>query len=276
MASQPLKVQGHRGARAIWPENTLRGFEYAIEVGVDGIELDLAVTGDGHVVVTHDLKLNPKRVLNERGQRLTKTVPVRALSLAELTTYDVGSIRHPKFPSQNLCPGARIPTLVEVIGLIQRSTTPTAKTLQLNLEFKSVPAATDLGPAPSDYVDLVLGILKTCGFTDRCIFQSFDHRILQEIKKRNADLPISPLIAGTFPDLKAMALHLGAKSVSPEWGWFTAQVVRELHQSDIQVVTWTVNEPREWQLLLDMGVDVAITDDPEALIRYLSRTQNSF
>src|SRR5258705_1556459 len=110
--AQTIQVHGHRGARAMRPENTLPAFEYAIGAGVDALELDLAVTKDDHLVVSHDPVINAE-ICSGPGQPR----PIRTLTLAELRHWDCGGKRNPAYPKQTPVPGTRIPTLDEVLAL---------------------------------------------------------------------------------------------------------------------------------------------------------------
>src|SRR5580704_16614405 len=122
----PILVHGHRGARAMRPENTLPAFEYAIGVGVDVLELDMAVTKDNTIVVSHDPYLEPA-VCNGPREKAT----IHQLTLAEVLQWDCGKIASPKFPTQTAVPGTRMPTLDEVFALAPRGE------FQFNIETKS-------------------------------------------------------------------------------------------------------------------------------------------
>src|SRR5579862_4610928 len=117
--TRPVLVHGHRGARAMRPENTLPAFEYAISVGADAIEMDVAVTRDDVVVVSHEPRLN--RALCQ-APAPEKDGAIRNLTLAEITRWDCGALPNPRFPYQLLVPGARIPTLDQVFELADRGT----------------------------------------------------------------------------------------------------------------------------------------------------------
>src|SRR5580700_4513101 len=111
-SAHAIQVHGHRGARAMRPENTIPAFEYAIGVGVDVLELDMAVTLDDVLVVSHDPLLNPEICQGPRA-----SIPIRTLTLKELRQWDCGALRNPSFPKQTPVPGTRIPTLDEVFDL---------------------------------------------------------------------------------------------------------------------------------------------------------------
>ena len=264
-----IEVQGHRGARDLLPGNTLAGFRYALETGVDTIELDLALTRDDRFVVIHDLYINGELCLAPGRVRIVEEVAVRSLTLAELKEYDCGVLPALDFPRQQSVPGETIPTLSEVFELLAASDAPAAKTVQLNVELKGVPARTSLMPAPADTARMLLDVLKKNGMLDRVIIQSFDHRNLVELKKLEPGLRISALIGKSLPDLAALATNLGAEAVSPNWEWITAGDVDALHKAGVRVIPWTANTPEAWDYLIQIQADGIITDDPNALIAYL-------
>src|SRR5687767_3710442 len=116
-AADRVLVHGHRGARAVLPENTIPAFEFAIAAGADVLELDLAVTKDNVLVASHDPTIN--ETICQGGK---PGAPIRQLTLAELRAYDCGARKNPEFPKQKLVPGTRIPTLDEVLALAKRGT----------------------------------------------------------------------------------------------------------------------------------------------------------
>ena len=146
-AVSPLEVQGHRGARARFPENTLPAFEQAVQVGADVLELDLVVSKDDRLVIGHDPILDPALCRRANGP-LPAGLAVRSLSYAELERLDCGGQRHPRFPKQTLAPGAKMPTLEALLAWLQSSKLPGAKSVRLNIEAKSEPPRPDLQPEP--------------------------------------------------------------------------------------------------------------------------------
>src|SRR2546428_13667655 len=117
MNAAPIQVHGHRGARAMRPENPLAAFEYALDAGVDALEMDVAVTKDDVPVISHDPTLNP-----EICRSSTRSNVIRELTFAELRGWDCGSLINPQFPKQTPVPGTRIPSLEEVLSLAGRGT----------------------------------------------------------------------------------------------------------------------------------------------------------
>jgi len=253
-----IEVQGHRGARAVLPENTLPAFEHAIEAGADVLELDLAVTRDNALVVSHDPVLNPRIC---RGPK--PGAVIREITLEELRRYDCGSLRNPQFPKQQLVPGTRIPTLDEVLALASRGS------FHFNLETKSFPGQPEYTPPPEEFARLVVEAVRGRGLAARVIVQSFDFRTLHAVKRLAPEIRLSALWGQRERDFVSIAREAGAGIVSPQHKLVTASQVRQAHQAGLKVVAWTANTPEEWDRLIAGGVDGIITDDPAGLIRHL-------
>ncbi|MBI3550901.1 MAG: glycerophosphodiester phosphodiesterase [Elusimicrobia bacterium] len=268
-AAPAVKVHGHRGTRGMRPENTLAAFREALRVGVDALELDMGVTKDDAVVVSHDQRVNPDHCLDAAGKPLTDSPPIRVLTLKQFKSYDCGSLRNPRFPDQVLSPGERMPTLDEVFELVARSTYPAAKTVEFNIETKIVPSAPELSPEPERFALLVAAAVERRGLASRVILQSFDYRTLAALRKRLPQVRLSLLTSDNLFDLSAAARSLGADFVSPDQQWITKDEVRRLHADGVQVLPWTVNDEAGWDRMIELGVDGIITDYPERLIAYL-------
>ena len=262
-----VEVQGHRGARALRPENTLAAFRYALGLGVDVIELDLTVTKDDHLVVAHDLFLNPEICLDPAGEKLEGRISIRSLTLKDLQRYDCGSLRNPRFPTQQPVPGEGVPTLDAVFALLE--STEGAEQVRLNIEAKSVPSRPDLTFPPEGWVDALAQALADPNRRRRVTVQSFDHRILRALKARLPDVVIAALVAKSLPDLAELAGDLRADIISPNLDWITGPVVKSLQAAGVRVFPWTANSEAEWSRLLELGVDGIITDDPGGLITFL-------
>jgi len=258
-AAPSILVHGHRGARAMRPENTLPAFRYAIAEGVDALELDMAVTSDGILVVSHDPVLEPPVC----GNPSVKSAPIHKLTLAEVRKWDCGAIRNPRFPLQQTVPGARMPTLDEVFDLAPLGT------FDFNIETKIFAAKPELAPTPEEFVRLVLAAVRKHKLEKRVILQSFDFRTLLEMKQLAPEIRTSALIEGSPRDFVGVAREAKADIVSPQFAMVTPELVAAAHRAHIQVVPWTANEPKEWDPLIAAGVDAIISDDPAALISYL-------
>lgn len=268
-AEKKIEVQGHRGSRGTHPENTLPAFEEALRAGVDVLEFDMGVTKDGVVIVSHDPNVNPVICLGPDGKKLDKPVPIISLTLEELKKYDCGSLKNPRFPEQVPVPGTRIPTLDEVFAMVKASKAPAAGRVGFNIETKIFPYEPSLTPSPDRFAELVAAAVRRNGVEKRAVVQSFDARTLKALKKiapeiRTAQLTYEELL-DVLPALKAA----GTDVWSPYFKWLTPEAVAEARAAGVPVVPWTLNEPKEWEFAVSLGVDAIITDYPARLIAWL-------
>ena len=256
--SQRIEVHGHRGARAMRPENTLPAFEYAIAQGVDVLELDMAVTKDGVVVVSHDPYLKAPICTGPKPN-----VPIHELTLAELREWDCGGTQNPAFPTQRVVPGTRMPTLEDVFQLSSRGS------FRYNIETKIFLDHPELSPDPDEFVRLVLALVRKHHLENRVILQSFDFRTLHVMKKQAPEIELAALYSGPAKDFVEIAREAGAGIISPEYHLVTPEQVRRAHAAGFKVAPWTADKMEDWDQLIAAGVDAIITDDPAALIAYL-------
>lgn len=265
-------MQGHRGARAVLPENTLAAFRHALEAGVDVLELDLHITKDDVLVVAHDPRV-PAWCTSSRKEdaRATEGTPLRTLTLAQVKELDCGSIVNPRFPKQRAVPGEKMATLEEVLALAVVPRAGGKSAVRFNIETKSVPGDVELTAPPARFAALVVEAIDRAKLRSRVSVQSFDHRVLREVKKLADDIVLVALVDESLPDLVAVARAAQADIVSPSFNWLTADDVTRLHEAKLRVVVWTVNEPKDWARMIAMGVDGIITDDPAALMAWLTR-----
>jgi glycerophosphoryl diester phosphodiesterase len=250
-------VHGHRGARARRPENTLPAFRYAMEQGVDFLELDIAVTRDNIAVVSHDPLISSVIC---SGPRLD--IPIRSVTLTQLREYDCGAKKNPRFPDQVPVPGTVIPTLDEVFGLGK------GNAVQFNVETKIFADKPDLSPAPEEFTKLVLDAARRAGMEKRFILQSFDPRTLRAMKRLDGSVPRAALFEKQR-DWKQVATEFDATVLSPEQHLVSKELVAAAHATGLQVVPWTADGPTEWAALVAAGSDAIISDDPAALIAWL-------
>ncbi len=257
-APRRVLVHGHRGARAIYPENTIPAFNYAIEAGADAVEFDVLATRDDVLVVVHDPRINPEICFGPRPR-----AAIRELTLAELREYDCGALINPRFPKQQPVPGTHVPTLEEVLRLSE------CGEFQFDIEAKSFPRRPRLAPQPDCFAQLLADQIAGERLEQRVVIQSFDFRVLRAVKRLAPEIRIAALWHSLPRPFVSVAESAGADIVSPHFRLITTRQVQAAHAANLQVVPWTANRPREWQRLIDAGVDGIITDDPAGLIEYL-------
>jgi len=284
--TRQFDLQGHRGARGLYPENTLAGFAGAVAIGVDTLELDVAMTADEVVVVCHDPALNPDITRTSDGAWLAQRGPlIRRLRLAELERYDVGRIRPGNdyaalFPDQLPHDGARIPTLAEVMQSITD--------IQLNIELKTFPLQPDITVDGRIMAEAVVAVADALGGTGRIIVQSFDWRGPRHLRRTRPDIRVAWLTrAAILPEARTWwdgadpADYGGSvpRAVAAEGGTIWAPAFADLTETDLaeahalglRVIPWTVNRPEDMCRLMRWGVDGLISDRPDLARGSLTR-----
>ena len=280
-------LQGHRGARGLAPENTLPSFQVALDLGVDTLECDMAITRDGVVVIYHDLHLNPDITRGPDGKWLDKPGPaISALTFAELQQYDVGRIKpgtdYAKlFPDQKAVDGTRIPRLSDLFDLVRKSGNTK---VNFDCETKISPLERAATFAVEDFTRLAIAEIRKAGMERRTMIQSFDWSSLQLIQKEAPEIRTmyltsprtlkpdyrkpSPWLAGFAPeaygDSVPKAVHAaGGRIWAPNQTFLTPAMLAEARSLGILVIPWTVNDPPMMAKLLEMGVDGIISDRPD-------------
>jgi glycerophosphoryl diester phosphodiesterase len=287
-------LQGHRGARGLAPENTLDGFAAALRVGVHTLELDLVMSADGVLMVSHDLQLNPLITRDAAGRWLVAPTPaLNTLTREQLRSYDVGRIQPGSryaqtFAGQQPVDGERMPTLDALFEHCRRWG---ADAVRFNLEIKTNPHRAGLTPEPALLADALLASLQRHGLMQRASVQSFDWRSLMRLRERAPALPTVALTAqqswlnnvadpswtaglkladhdGSVPRL----VHAtGARTWSPHHADLSVEALLEAQALGLRVVVWTVNEPAQIDRLLAMGVDGIISDYPDRVRDAMAR-----
>ena len=291
--AQTFDLQGHRGARGLMPENTLPGFARALSIGVSTLELDIAVSRDNVVVVSHNPVLHEAITRNRAGQWLkNKEIVIHAMDYKELKRFDVGQINPASryassFPEQAALKDITIPTLSEVFELVKRSGNTNVR---FNIETKLHPEKPELTLSPAAFVQALLQVVQQHHMSGRVTVQSFDWRTLQIVQKLAPEIPTTYLTAaqpwldtlargkpGASPWLSGFDIDdyqqsepriikaAGGNIWSPYHKEVTQGKINLAHQLGLKVKVWTVNDPRRMQHLIAWGVDGIITDYPDRL-----------
>ena len=278
--NRPLVI-GHRGARGLYPENTLDGFCHAIRLGVEGIEFDVALSADCTFVVTHDLRLNTDSVRGLDGRWLEPPTPrVLDLSFDQLRAYDVGRLRPGsayalRFPQQQHIDGARIPRLQEVFSLDE--------TMLLLVEMKTSPQEPDLTVPPAEMAELIIDGIKAAGAASRSMILSFDWRGLKHLRRHYPDVATGWLTEEMDggerrlwwgDELAARFSGSTARVITEEGGHCWLPEFREVRERDVEVaqrlglwvIPWNVDRAEDIALAIEWGVDGLITDRPDSAL----------
>jgi glycerophosphoryl diester phosphodiesterase len=274
-----VEIQGHRGARGLWPENTVPGFARTLELGVDVLELDVGLTADGVPVLHHDQALRGDTVRDRGPCRPDDPMypyvgkPIRDLTLAQVKTVDAGIVHKRFAETQTPLPGAEVPTLAEVCELVVRHD------VRLAVEIKTDPSWPDVETITSAAVK----VLDSYGLTERSRLLAFDWRVLGVAREllpggeRVAIVEPATLdaswMAGHDPagGLVAAAVAAGATMISPKHVMVTPELNAAAHAQGLTVVVWTLNDPAEMARHIAFGADAICTDYPDRLRTVLSR-----
>lgn len=234
-------VWAHRGASGYAPENTMEAFRLALDMGADGLELDVHLSRDGEIVVTHD----------ENVRRVTGGVDreIRDMTLSEIRQLDVcnGMERYR---------GARIPTLSEVLDFLKTNS------LFLNIELKT-------GEVLYEGIERkTVEMVHAYGLQDRVIYSSFNHYSLMLARQADPKARIGLLYSEAMVDPHVYAMHLGANAIHPyDLTLLVPHTVENCLRNGIEVNPWTVNEEKNMRWLLSLGCNALITNVPDVARR---------
>lgn len=273
------------------PENTLPAFSKALSIGVSTLELDVGVTSDGVVVVSHDPALSTDITRGSDGEWLTSRPLIKELSYDELQQFDVGQLKPDsrgakRFPDQQAVEGTKIPALSDVFDLVKNSK---HSKMRFNIETKINPLKPNDTLEPEAFVNAVLLAVEKSGLQQQITIQSFDWRTLQLVQKLAPELDTVYLTAqqnwldnvkseggkasgwtagfilSDYQSVPAMVKAAGGTVWSPFYGDLTAPMVKDAQALGLKVIPWTVNDAETMGTLIDAGVDGLISDYPDRL-----------
>jgi len=302
-----LDIQGHRGARGLFPENTLVGFRKTIEMGVTTLELDLNLSKDLGLIVYHDPYINQNLCLDANGDSIATDMLgygplISNLTLKEIKTFDCGSLnpdvlRFPQPPRKNI-PGEKIPILQEVFDLLAEYP---EKNIWLNIEIKISPEFQLTAPIDV-FVKAVVQVINHNSAANKVNIQSFDWQVLESVKiqapyiktaallgqstfKSINDSVPSPWLNGIhFENSGGTALTMlqvaenyvdifspSWQLIMPEDSLFLGNTVNELKNNGFPVIPWTINRTKTMEKVILLGVDGIITDYPDSLLMVMKK-----
>jgi len=265
-----LDKQGHRGCRGLLPENTIVAMKKAIDLGVTTLEMDVSITGDRQVILSHEPFFNHEITTKPDGSYVAeaeeKSLNIYRMTLGQVKTFDVGLKPHPRFPQQQKIAATK-PTLAELIDSVKAYCQNKGVSLpHFNIETKSLPIGDDLyHPKPNAFVDLLMAVIKGKGIEEKTIIQSFDFRTLQYLHQQHPHIRTAMLIEDYDKrtlDEQLTALGFTPTIYSPHYSLVSKELVDRCHQKGIKVIPWTVNTINEIKSLVALGVDGIITDYP--------------
>ena len=296
-----VDIYAHRGFRALAPENTLPAYTEALRIGVDALDMDINMTKDHILVVTHDFTLNPELTKNKSGKWIKKAIPIKDLTLSELKSYTVGEIKPNSslarlYPHHQDMKNVHIPTLVEVINFVKQSVGDRVK---LQIEIKTDPYQPKLSYSAKEMANALYQVLRQTGMTHNVEVQAFEWQALVDLHKLNPAIktayltdhttdPMNPSQDShpsaqnlwTFPlkpadfnyDYPKMVKHLGGTLWEPFEIDLSHETLQKAYSLGLKVVTWSWSEAEGSDFnypvinqLIQWNVDGIITDRPDIL-----------
>lgn len=260
--------QGHRGARGLLPENTIPSFLIALEYGITTVEMDVVVTKDRKILVSHEPWFHQHISTAPDGTPITvetaQSHNIFKLTYEETRKYDVGKRGHFLFPEQIPMPVTK-PTMKDAILAIEEYISKNElKPVFYNIETKSLPEWYDIFvPQPEEFAQLLYDELSELGVLDKVFIQSFDVRTLQEMREIDSNVPLVLLVYnenGLTWNLNELGFTPDV--YSPYFRYVTDELVQRVHHKGMKIVPWTVNNPDDMIRLISLGVDGLITDYP--------------
>ena len=259
--------QGHRGCRGLKPENSLPAFMHALTFPeVTTLELDLAVSKDGKMIISHEPFFNPAICLRSDGSRFTDSsamkMPLWSLASDEIRQFDCGSMGNPRFPEQEKIRVFK-PTLREVVEAV-RSVRPSVK---WNMEIKTQPSWDNIfHPGVEEFAALLVSELRQLGITGDVTVQSFDIRALEAMHRLAPEVPLAYLIENMDSVEKNLKkLSFTPYTYSPYYLTVGRKLVRTCRENNMKLIPWTVNDVTAMRRLVRLGVDGIITDYPDRI-----------
>lgn len=269
-----IQVQAHRGDRGYFPENTLPAFYSAIDKDADFIELDLVISKDKKVVVSHDTFMHSSYVTSPNGKPITKEDEKKsnlyAMNYDSIRSYDVGLRSNPVFPDQKSVKTYK-PLLSEMIDSIEAYIVKNKKQrIRYNIEIKS--GAGDYGikqPQPEEFADLTLAVIKEKKIENYCNVQSFDPQILNAFHKKAPKIIIAILTGDKGLNKNLAKLNFKPQIYAPHFGLVNQTLIDSVRNQNMKIIPWTVNEDKDIKSMINLKVDGIITDYPSRVIEKL-------
>ncbi|MFN8244552.1 MAG: glycerophosphodiester phosphodiesterase [Ferruginibacter sp.] len=263
--------EGHRGCRGLMPENTIPAMLHAVGMGVTTLEMDISFSKDKKALLSHEPFFNHEITTKPDGsfidEKDEKKYNLYQMSYDSIKKYDVGMKPHPRFPQQQKMKAVK-PLLADVFDAVREDMKTRRRPFPYyNIETKTTPATDNIyHPAPAEFVELLMKVIRDKEMEEYVIIQSFDFRTLQYLHQHYPSVKTAMLIeADNKNSFRKQLTDLGFNPTiySPEYTLVTADLVNKCHELNIKIIPWTVNDKKKIQELQQLGVDGIITDYPD-------------
>lgn len=274
--SKIIDVQGHRGCRGILPENTIKAFDKALELGVSTLEMDLVISADKEVVVSHEPFFNHEIAIAPDKTEITKENELEhnlyQLTYDQIKAYDVGLKPHPKFPTQENQAAVK-PLFKDVVTRAEIYSSQLKRPLPFyNVEIKRKSDSDNTyHPDGQTFAELVVKEVQATGIKDRIYIQSFDIESLQIVRSIDPSIKLVLLIYNQdTPLLNLDKLGFVPEVYSPYFELVNKELSVMCKSKNMKLIPWTVNEIDDMNKMLELGVDGIITDYPNLLLSLIN------
>lgn len=273
--SSHVQIIGHRGARGLYPENTIDGFINTVKIGIHTLELDVVISKDEQVVVSHEPWMHYRFCTEPDGQRVKMRSQhnIYQMNYEEVKRFDCGMRINPEFPRQLPFPACK-PLLGDVIAAVEKLTKENnLPAVEYIIEIKSHEETDGLfHPAPQQFVNLVSNEIARYNIDDRIVIKSFDVRPMQELKLLGSPARLGLLVANTG-SVKRNIDRLGfvPYTYNPSYALAKPKVIEDAHALGMKVMVWTVNEAEFISRMIDSAVDGIITDYPDLALQIMQQ-----
>ena len=266
-------VQGHRGCRGLMPENTIPAMIKALDLGVTTLELDVVITKDNKVLVSHepwfeaDISTKPDGTFIKPGEDMQYNI--FQMNYEEIVKYDVGMKPHPRFPQQQKIKAIK-PLLADLFDSVAESMKTRRRPFPyFNIETKCLkPGDGRFHPKPEEFVELLMVVIKEKQLEERVIIQSFDFRTLKYLHEKYPSIKTAMLIEDSdVDDFNGQLARLGytPEVYSPNHTLVDDKLVKQCHDKGMKIIPWTVNDTKQFKKLKKLGIDGVITDYPDKI-----------
>lgn len=268
-----VSIEGHRGARGYVPENTIPSFLLALDQGADTLEMDVVISSDKKVVVSHEPWFSSAISLDPTGQRIPKEIErehiIYQMKYSQVVRYDVGSIGNPEFSQQRKEKAVK-PLLEDVIKKAEsHAKSKKLPPVRYNIEIKSDPKGDRLfHPEPAEFAKLVVDVITKQKIDGRSIIQSFDVRALQAVKEIAPNMPLALLVSAAGPPQANIdKLGFTPNTYSPNFSLVNEELIHFCREKGMRIVPWTVNEIADLEKMAKFDIDGIISDYPDRAVQ---------
>ena len=270
-----LDLQGHRGMRGLFPENSILGFLKALELGVNTLELDIVMSGDTQLVVSHEPFISSAICQYPGGKQIPKEMEKELnmyhMTYQEIKAFDCGSLFNNDFLLQEKSRISK-PLLTEVLDTVEQVATAKGQLIHYNIELKSELALEGIyHPEVAVFCQVAYQAINDQVDWRRITIQSFDFRILRYFNKHYPEVQLALLIENELSwELNIDSLGFKPEIYSCDYALLSAETISELQEINMKVIPWTVNDSIDMRQLIHWGVNGLITDYPNIALQILN------